>query len=682
MANWTIDIVSKAGTTYKVIIGGFSEARTLVGASEPITIDEDDNDDFFTPVRCASGNIRFWDETGILWRLINPGVVTAMPVRITTGNTVVWRGYVQGDTLSGEFPPRPSVHSIPVACPLTILGGINFNPASRADGVTNFAYALQHILTLSNFQWPRLYFAGHEGNILQRLRARYDLNNFHDGETPQYTCLEVLEEICKFFNWQCRLQGDDIYFTSFGDSELRVAGYTLVTWQQLAAIATSTYPVTLTHFDFQWADLEVDNPLTFADTDGEELLTATWRKVTVKADINPKGNILEVPTTDIVEQTRNNAITDIYYKGSASKAEVGVKNLILDKNYQAPANGYQQGNWKLQELERTTSWVEIAEYYEGRISYNNQLNLKSPTLCMQRLTSGSPLSNTGILLSTATPITVPEGMLVVSAKTWVDRMNASNHTHQQRIHPALVLIQLSIGDWYWKNDDGHTSSWVYQPSEDVYWMFNTGTIDSDEWKDGTGYFFTTKRLNDGYAYFDGMGVPIGHAMTGILRLRIIGFYEGSDWPSGDYLELQRKISDIKVSFAPKLWGTDNDGDANTYTSYNFTQSKGEKSISTIFATHNNNSKDGKGYLFDVQGNYLEYLLFYDSEFRPEQRTADVIAQFGATHRSMVNATIFSLDLASVTPRDGVIFNGNRNYCVLSRSWDFWNDTVKIKAIEI
>ena len=136
------------------------------------------------------------------------------------------------------------------------------------------------------------------------------------------------------------------------------------------------------------------------------------------------------------------------------------------------------------------------------------------------------------------------------------------------------------------------------------------------------------------------------------------------------------------SFAPKLWGTDNDGATTTYSSYNITQSKGEKSISTIFATHNNNSKDGKGYLFDVQGNYLEYLLFYDSEFRPEQRTADVIAQFGATRRSMVNATIFSSDLASVTPRDGVIFNGNRNYCVLSRSWDFWNDTVKIKAIEI
>lgn len=688
MANWTFTIVSQVGTAYTVSIGGMSAAKTLKGSAVPITIDEDDSDDFFTPVRTQSGVLKFWDETGILWKQLNPAQSKSLPVTITKssgGSTVtVWRGYVQGQTFSGEFPAFPTTHSIPVICPLGVLEGIKFNPAWPSNGITNIAWALQYILTQAGFSWANLYFPGNTGNVTQRLRARYDIRNFMDAvaETPKYNCLEVLNEICKYFGWQCRTQGEDIYFTSFADSIMRNAGYAVATWTDLTTLAGGTTE-TLDETSLSFIDLEPEDPLTYADTTGEELLTQGWGSASVEADINAADNIVEIPTEALTEATRFNNVTDQYYlnPGGGGGQEIGVKSILLDKSYTTPGI-YQQGDWIIQELDRTTSWLEIAEYYQGPAQYHNQYNMKDPLLCLPSASSllSLPVGNHGIELRTSAPVTIPPGMLVIAAKTWIDKMTSGSH--EQIVDYANIAYTLRIGDWWWDGlYDNRTGRWVYQPSEDVIMATNTGVPGgrSSGYNTGTGQILSNKHLNDGYAYYEGEGARVDNAMTGILRLRIFGFIETPQ--SGTFIEWQRKLGSLVISHAPLLTGNiENTETRNTYTAANATQYPEKRELTTILATYNNN-KNGKAFMFNAAGGYLDGLMYNDSEYIPEQRTADIMAAFGGSHRSQINATLFAADLAGVTPKDGVMFNGG-DYCIFSRSLNLWDDTIKIKAIEI
>ena len=95
MAYWTIPFQSVNGTDYVVRILGADEDTELIGSAEPITTQEDDNDDLFTPVRTQSGYVRFVDETGDTLRKILPSSSLARYVELIRGGAIVWQGYIK-----------------------------------------------------------------------------------------------------------------------------------------------------------------------------------------------------------------------------------------------------------------------------------------------------------------------------------------------------------------------------------------------------------------------------------------------------------------------------------------------------------------------------------------------------------------------------------------------------------
>ena len=155
--NYKIRFVSlRAGTTYDLNIGGGSgTAVQLSGGAQPFTTQEEGSEDMFTNIRTQTGyfrivdNARDYDGNVIdatagqdWWKDLIPATNSDRPVTLTVGNTVVWQGFMQSQTFSGQLYGNPQEREFPVICPLGVLAGvdIDFNA-----GLKNFAYLLKTV---------------------------------------------------------------------------------------------------------------------------------------------------------------------------------------------------------------------------------------------------------------------------------------------------------------------------------------------------------------------------------------------------------------------------------------------------------------------------------------------------------------------------------------------------------
>ena len=110
--NYSITFVSlRTATTYTVHIGGGTGTEVpLKGGTQPRMTQEDDSDDMFIPVRTQSGYIRVVDDGSVDWSEVLPTSAVSRPVTVVKGNAVVWQGFIQPRTFSGELfgnPQRP-----------------------------------------------------------------------------------------------------------------------------------------------------------------------------------------------------------------------------------------------------------------------------------------------------------------------------------------------------------------------------------------------------------------------------------------------------------------------------------------------------------------------------------------------------------------------------------------------
>ena len=228
----------RAGTVYTVNIGGGSGAAiVLKGSAHPFEVAELRDGDIFDPVRTQSGYVRIYDDGTFDWSDIIPVDDISRPVTLTDGNgTVVWQGFMQAQDFSGHLYGTPQEREFPVQCVLSVLSTKDIDATNR--DIKNFAYLIRSLfseviaagITINNY-----YFAGGTYAI-QWLLTCVDWQNFislEDGVNPSYDKLTVLEDVCKFWGWQCRTYGQDVYFTSPDDT----SAFIKLTEQELSSLA-------------------------------------------------------------------------------------------------------------------------------------------------------------------------------------------------------------------------------------------------------------------------------------------------------------------------------------------------------------------------------------------------------------------------------------------------------------
>ena len=690
-----------------------SDPVALIPSAQPVTTEEVGDEDLFMPVRTQSGYLRIVD-TSDEWKNIMPLSATARRVYVYRGTgagTLVWKGYLKPETYSGEYLRGQQERELPICCPLSVLDSWDVAPDSTATTKT-FAgvlhYIFRHLGEEPATSIDGYYFVFQGAQATSWLSKRVTWANFEEGDdddderTAKYSCLELLEHVCRFLGWMCRINGKDIYFVSPDDSlgiTNRGSSFLTLTLDGLASIEAGSLVLPL---EDRWYFPSLTGEL-FASRRNTENYLQGIRKATVTANINKIDTLMDVPF-GLIGKTFNgiNPGSIVYgenrtffyrYAGVHYSRKFG--SVIITTN-----RGNLDTNQTTEENYRGGMLLDY-EWYEGDFFYKaNWCRECDLYLIGQTMTSsgGEPVPiGQPVLQIETTPLatirtvrsfSLSDGVLVISATVHSDYEDATEH-HKRDMSSGTLKMRVSVGNYY-------ASAGNFVPigsgSADAYWF---------DAQVGEGNLATNRRINNSWPYpaFEGHGLPIGqYVVSGPIKIEFAGFMpkdrpatDTSMIPEGTYKRYAGvaniHITDLKVTFLRRNGSNAHDErSTNKYTAAGASNFADETSVSTIFASDNQNSM-GDGLVMNEDGSLLSTLTFGSVTAHPEQHLANRMADYGSGIRR-----VFELELrdsllrniisSGVSPQCKVIEYGGVSTYPVAVSHDFRDDRVRLKLMEL
>ena len=658
---YTRSFISLRGTAYTVNVQGVSPTYSPPLADNPFETQEDDEADMFMPVRTQSGYLRLQSDgnANLKWREFVPGGVMAMPVTLKQGSTVVWQGYVQTGTYGMTYPSDYEQIELPLVCPLTVLDSLDYDATWPSDFVT-IGQLLSHIF--GKLTGLTLYFCFHvPSSTTYRsvdvwLTYQVLWRNFVDESGAQrFSCLGLLEELCKFFGWTCRCQGDCIYFTSITDT-LRNARYIRYTVGGLANPLSGYTYVSMN-------SLAVGDGL-FANTDQTEEVVPGIKSVTIKSELNPYDVLVSIPYSDIQKQYRYDTPEKVErWRDGLSPTEVWVlkraavnyddQDVSITSFVESAVEGSPQCYGRLIILDTNTdepklkyAWTTMFETFHSE-DYGNR-------------TSGTPLFS----VTSKQSFVVSSGMLYIDGTT--DLMYTATTTKFR------AVCTLRIGNQYWNG-----SAWTTTVSTFTLFYDQDGIQDT--------------RQSVSEPEYEGTGIPVTTGMTGQIYFAVNDVYPANF--TVVQLNGYFPIKDFKIGFIR----ADEDEEANDV-EYKVTAGSFPETVTldTIFATektttigsHTRRCQLGYGLLFmpSASGAYVTDTIPYggsaQNSYKPERRTAQLIANYGVAVKQVetVNLRTDLIGL-SIGPLTRVTF-GSLTYYPIAVGHQWIDDITTIKLMQI
>ena len=220
--HWQIQFRSlHSNTLYKVNIydSNYSGSTPvqLTAAASPFMTQEDDDNDFYIPIRNQSGYLRFIVEDANIVRQIMPTTATDRPVTLTHGSSVDWMGFLSCEQYSQPWAPTPYEIEIPVVGIMEAMQGVMF---TQAEGFTSL-FSL--INTIADYCPSGLFMVAPEDTHINEVYVNN--NNFRQFLTVaeraerntanKYDCMSLydcVEAFCTYFGISLREYQGEIYF--------------------------------------------------------------------------------------------------------------------------------------------------------------------------------------------------------------------------------------------------------------------------------------------------------------------------------------------------------------------------------------------------------------------------------------------------------------------------------------
>ena len=673
--HWQIPFKSlRSGTDYVVNIydSDYSgDAIVLDGGALPFVTQEDDNNDEFTPIRTQTGYIRIIDHdvaadgvTAFNWKDLVPVSATSRPVTLTAGNTVVWRGYMQPQTFSGSLFGNPQQREFPVCCALSVLQNFDYNSAS-AD-IVSFGDLLSDILEKTG-DFDSAVIQG--GNVIDSwLQKAFSTRNLlqedeNNQVVPRYTYYSVLEDVCRFFGWTCRVMGTKAYFTCADD--LLKQPFLEYSTQDLYYTGHGS---TELGTEVSWQTATLGN--IFASTSNDDVVVPGIRKAVITADINESPDIIEVPYSRIAELYAGNAVTTTTYGTEVTK--------YLFTKKAAVANAHTLTfPWTVIEFGPGGSFTEdgntfyyyasehIYEYYEEPLIYKHSYNFTTNIY----VEGDHPNDGYLVAMRTRSGYSLSNGMIVISARSYIDAHNTTDdYKHITYVGNGALYATLRIGGKYW-NGTAWQNSWAR-------FEIPIGKEGSAVGEQGVGGIITNRTLSSNFPDYEGYGVPVSGSMGGIVEFTIDGFYDAV-YP---YLHGSRglAVEDLKLQFLRP--SVPNQTDRNVYQSTGNNDFTDEPSYDLIFASDNNN-QFGCGIILNADGSYCSGLDYPDETVQhPEQHTVDRMGTFYSRTRRLIHTDVQSNLLGTISPIYKLTVDGTIMHPIaISRNWR--DDVTRLALLE-
>jgi len=640
------------GTTYTLNIGGVTPATSPKLSSEPIETQEDADTDMFMPVRTQSGYVRMMAEDNTTWRAFIPSSATAMPVTLYQGSTIRWQGYVQTGTYGTTWPAIYEEFELPLICGLSALDSFEVEVTGPADMVT-LGQLLYYIFSKLTGLTYTFYFhasSSTENDIRAWLGYKLSWRNFltENGVelTSSFTCLGLLQELCKFFGWTCRTSGAGVYFTAITDG-LRNQRWLSCPLAQLQASSPVFTPVAMN-------SLALTDAM-FASTDHSEEYIPGVKKVTVSPELNPYDVIIEIPYDDIcrphkydtptrAERWRNEPTepTEVWllYRGVINYENAMIK--ITSYAEQQEGAGIPMCYGRFAAFDQNTeddkekfSWYKCYECFISE-DYGNRRST-TPLFSME--------SQGAVILG--------DGVLYISGRAdYEDTDISEDHAGQ---------CTLKIGNLYWNGTAWTSTASKFKLSMKDNGIENTDTIFNN-------------------ADYDGMGIPITAPMTGKIYFAVDDVFRNQNYWNGYF-----PLMDFKIGFVRN--GEEDDLNDKEYTA-NGGNFPDDVNVDTIFSTDKTNTVNAKtfrcqaGYGLVYSGNVVaDTIPFGSTQLKPEQHVADLIAAYGTTIRRSLQIDLWTNLTSSLGPDYKVSLESADFYPVaISHRWRDNITTLKIMEL--
>lgn len=234
---WQIPFVSTIDKNkYRIDIydeeGGWSGITTLYGGSSPLVTNEDDNVDFFAPIRIQTGNIQVCTDLPGGGRIkledLLPSNNISRYVRLirmneNTSEDVVWQGFLSCEAYNQEYISTPQMLSIPVISTLEAMGSVEIDTDKHLGFGKIIAHIVKALSTLEekcglslfeNITIPKwmddaIIFTYIYDNIYFQSDEVVSGENII-VETRSLSCKTILERISKFYGLVWRESGQNI----------------------------------------------------------------------------------------------------------------------------------------------------------------------------------------------------------------------------------------------------------------------------------------------------------------------------------------------------------------------------------------------------------------------------------------------------------------------------------------
>ena len=673
MANLTVKFTDVAGYYYTATVSNLSSALSLTAASSPFVIEEDNSDDPMTPLRISSGYLTVkTDSNTYLDRIIpttsyNRRVVLTRATSSLGNGSVVWAGYVQAKAFDNTFLRYGDDVQIPIHSQLASLACIH--PSYDWFDIPTFADVIRQMLTANGFNsFSNVYFAtstSFKTYLLMRLcwSNFFDMNS--DGEPEdKYNCLQILEEICKFWGLTLREQGEDLIFQSVDEPYDEKVSY--MTWDNFVSFCLGqTYTISET-------DYPINSISSYYGMDQSVSVIQGVSKAVIESAPNTVSSVMSLDCQDLMEKWKARPVsksgndTDGYYFRLRGTYDYSYPSDTVVEYENWTVTLHETGDQDRETLDQINyCQFNAFEIYKGKLEYKHNYDFEYWLMLQGACTSKYLLQ-----AQSKAPIAFADCLLVVDA----DVMYFSQDVKDTRDADYIILeCQLRIGQQYW---DG--SSWTGNSS-----TFKIECGYDDDTSTGVGKIKCTRTLSSTAESYTGHDIGISSAQCGIVTFRIIKAYRDIEGRISWYPVF---LKNLRLSVANRLSSTVKTArDKNRYFDYigPFEQ---DYEINTIFATSNNNEW-GTGLILTNGRAVATGANFYfpgdQSTFvAPERELLRRIQSFRFTPRHVYDITLNYNSYSSCKWYEDFYINTISRTCnMLSCSIDFSENQLKVKLIE-
>jgi hypothetical protein len=573
--------------------GGVTE---LEPAANPITTEEDSDDDYLKPIRSQTGYLRVVDN-GDLEGLM-PSDNSQHYVELHIDNELEWRGYMQADTFSEDWDVTPLVIEYPLISPIGLLDGVYLDQ-EKGMGVVMLAELFLECIEATgvaydNVYYPReVWYDENEGGLkapfeISLSRQTFFKDNGSDEKDSEDwkrydadTCLSFLEEFCKFWGWTLHERKKDLYFIGQADECYKT------TMENIRKIVYGG-----TYIANRQVVKEIDFSLLSLDgSDNKKEILQGVNKLKVVAKIDAVGTV--VPSID---EGFMNVIYDGTITYKTNDTITGYKKVIAyeSENTDVQMKVYRgrftdDGDWVWEDspyifnnmmIGVGAMYVKRDIYSAGDLQNKRNYNYKNGIWIIAR--SEQIISRPGLEQARGMPILVmrsanaakySNGAFVISGQTTGYETALMLNPNNPTDGAGAIEIKFRVGDKWWNG-----SGWS---NNEVWFEIQAG---SENGYSIPGKILSTKTLDMPYNGADGYVMPINEDLSGIVELTMHAIVNTAMYK-------QLYIDNLKVDYYKddrlNPVGKSNKNE-NVYVSLLKRRASGEKELELKIASNNNN----------------------------------------------------------------------------------------------